>query len=217
MGTCDLSLGHWLGLGWVPRPSPAMREIWLGLVLEFGPAAAALHPVVDRHPLAHVLPIEESESLLQAVDCGPVLLLCAWCTVLAGASLGLAEHMVEHSQYRRRLHMNCSRVSFPPTLPHLVWVAMETNPRLCQENLAPLVDRKLLRQSDVTSLPRHGHRPVLPGSSNYPQGEPDHVQALTWGLQEAFCSDVGAWRLFFELWGDHASISSTIETVAATL
>ena len=49
--------------------------------------------------------------------------------------------------------MNCSRVSFPPTLPHLVWVAMETNPRLCQENLAPLVDRKLLRQSDVTSLP----------------------------------------------------------------
>lgn len=66
MGTCDLSLGHWLGLGWVPRPSPAMREIWLGLVLEFGPATAALHPVVDRHPLAHVLPIEESESLLQA-------------------------------------------------------------------------------------------------------------------------------------------------------
>ena len=78
------------GWGGFLVPSPAMREIWLGLVLEFGPATAALHPVVDRHPLAHVLPIEESESLLQAVDCGPVLLLCAWCTVLAGASLGLA-------------------------------------------------------------------------------------------------------------------------------
>lgn len=58
MGTCDLSLGHWLGSSSLP---PAMREIWLGLVLEFGPAAAALHPVVDRHPLAHVLPIVESE------------------------------------------------------------------------------------------------------------------------------------------------------------
>lgn len=58
---------------------------------------------------------------------------------------------------------------------------------------------------------------MLPGSSNYPQGEPDHVQALAWGLQEAFSSDVGAWRLFFELWGEDASIPSTIETVAATL
>ena len=112
MGTCDLSLG----LGWVPRPSPAMREIWLGLVLEFGPATAALHPVVDRHPLAHVLPIEESESLLQAVDCGPVPLLCAWCTVLAGASLGLAEHMVEHSQPRRR-YVSKRFEGFLPTYP----------------------------------------------------------------------------------------------------
>lgn len=78
------------GWGGFLVPSPAMREIWLGLVLEFGPATAALHPVVDRHPLAHDLSIEESETLLQAVDCGPVPLLCAWCTVLAGASLGLA-------------------------------------------------------------------------------------------------------------------------------
>ena len=93
VGLWERVICRWgIGWGWVGSSSlpPAMREIWLGLVLEFGPAAASLHPVVDRPPLAHDLSIEESETLFQVMVCGPVPLLCAWCTVLAGASLGLA-------------------------------------------------------------------------------------------------------------------------------
>ena len=53
VGLWERVICRWgIGWGWVGSSSlpPAMREIWLGLVLEFGPAAASLHPVVDRPP-----------------------------------------------------------------------------------------------------------------------------------------------------------------------
>lgn len=190
-----LSLADWLRLHSYMSSSAGLRGLWLEQVC----ARELVPKVLDTTPASHSLNPFEVRELLARLAPGRSAGGYEWCTFLVGASPELAVEML-----RDYLPQPWSATITEP-LPLSVRRAMVANPRLLRSHVQPLVDERRLPPFILNDMHTAPPGPHELGDS--PLGRQ---------LSEQFGDDVGAWRLFFELW-DGGEVSEAADTVRATL
>lgn len=224
MSTTEMTLPNWLELGGYLSRFPQLRDLWLELLHEYGPAAASKHCHLSHTPLVHDLTFEEVTDFLNTMSPTEQILSNAWCNILVGASPQVALQMVRTGTPGVEPRAGTPGFDGRPGLSgagtgkvglsSYVSMALASNPRLSRGTLVPLVDEGILLVEDISGVRPRAQ--IIEGA-NYRWGHGSSMYPLVVTLRKSLREDPVGWRLFFDVWDDSQPAKAAAEMVAGAL